>query len=658
MQISDTDLVDRESSLWSEVVDASSVQDHEKLGAALAASLLLAACGTDSETGGVNTVAASTPTQTAAGSAQIPGSTPGAGPTATPTPAATPSPPPASAPTSAPIQKTSPVVAKPSTDEEAVRFLLRAQFAASDEDIAQVKSMGYVRWFDEKTFSAPGISPSAWLESRGYNVAELTNKFFNQPYPAVFAMWYQLFKAPDQLRTRVALALSEFFVVTLNGLAITWTSQLLAKYWELLASSAFGNFRKLLHDVTLHPAMGVFLNTAGNSKEDPVTGKLPDENFGREIMQLFSIGLYELNIDGTERLDASGKKIETYSLSDVTNIARVFTGYEIDYSTGKVIDFGGGSSIPDLSYLRVPMKMNTTTHSFLECKFLGATIPAGTDPAKALNITLDTIFNHPNVGPFFSKQMIQRLVTSNPSPAYVRRVATIFNDNGAGVRGDLNAVFLSILTDDEALSPAGLSSTTWGKLREPMVLLAQWGRSFGIKSLYNSWKVLALRVDNNYVQQPLNAPSVFNYFRPGFVPPSSALVATKSTAPEFQIVSEVSVANHINFMQDFFRNGFPTVNAHKPETVNGGPGVQYLVTYDVSPTYAAELLIANDAAKLVARLNLILSAGQISQATQTIIVDALNATPLAANSTEAQRLDRIATAVLLVMASSEYLIQK
>ena len=254
--------------------------------------------------------------------------------------------------------------------------------------------------------------------------------------------------------------------------------------------------------------------------------------------------------------------------------------------------------------------------------------------------------------------MIQRLVTSNPSPQYVQRIASVFANNGAGVRGDLKAVFTAILTDDEALAAASLASTTFGKLREPMVRLVQWGRSFGIKSQYNSWKMSDLSSVTSLGQQPMRAPSVFNFFRPGFVPPSTALVASKSTAPEFQTVSEVSVAGYLNFMQGIIRSGFSVNGANVPESPNSSSVSPVAAFFDITPTYTAELALVNDAAALVSRLTLILSGGQVSQATQTLIVNALNAVSLTATSTDAQRLDRVATAVLLVMASSEYLVQK
>jgi len=269
------------------------------------------------------------------------------------------------------------------------------------------------------------------------------------------------------------------------------------------------------------------------------------------------------------------------------------------------------------------------------------------------------LFNHPNVGPFFAKQMIQRLVTSNPSLAYVARVASAFNNNGAGVRGDLKAVWAAILLDDEARNPANVVSKTFGKLREPMLRFIQWGRSFGLASEGDAWKVRETSDAANALgQSPLRSPSVFNFFRPGFVPPGTELAKTKTLAPEFQLVNETAVGGCLNYLQDHIRNGFSTGNTAVPQVVNNEP-----ITFTIKANYAKEISIAADAAALVRRINLIMCAGQLSAATQDIIVTALNKTVLppataSAVNIEIAKLNRIAAAILLTMACPEYLIQK
>lgn len=560
--------------------------------------------------------------------------------------------------TGTPGTSTTPPVAASYTsaanDEEAARFLLQAQFSASDAEIAAVRSKGYATWLGEQ-FAAPSSTLGFdWLNLRGYGTVSTAN-YYDNTYPGDYMLWNQLMTSGDAVRKRVALALSEFFVVSLSGLDFSWRSHAIAAWWDMLSANAFGNFRNLLQDVTLSPAMGYYLNTKGNLKENVASGRAPDENFGREVMQLFTLGLYLLNTDGTEKRDGNGNKLETYTQSDITNIARVFTGWDFDQTQNvTTVEPVSGRTIPNTVFTRIPMRLTASNHSTLAATFLGATVPANTDGTAALKIALDTLFNHPNVGPFFGKQMIQRLVTSNPSPAYVARVAGAFNNNGAGVRGDLKAVFAAVLLDDEARSPAGLTQTGFGKLREPMLRMVQWGRTFGIASARGSWKMGDLSNPASQLgQSPLRSPSVFNFFRPGYVPPSTALSASLTPAPEFQLVNESSVGGYLNYMQNVIRNGIyvnaPDLPQSASNTTNG---------YDITAAYSAELALVLDATALVRRLNLLMCAGQMSAANQSLIVTALNATALTAASTDSTKLNRMAAAVLMVMASAEYLIQK
>jgi len=285
------------------------------------------------------------------------------------------------------------------------------------------------------------------------------------------------------------------------------------------------------------------------------------------------------------------------------------------------------------------MAFNANRHSNLAASFLGATVPANTPGAQALKIALDTLANHPNVGPFFGRQMIQRLVTGNPSPAYVARVAAAFDNNGAGVRGDLRAVFAAVLLDDEARGAAGLTQPGFGKLREPMVRLVQWARTFGVTSTSGDWRIGDLSGTASQLgQSPLRPASVFNYFRPGYVPPSTALAAARATAPEFQLVNESTVGGWLNYMQNAINNG--------------------IASGDMVAPYTQELALVTDATALVQRLNLLMTANQLSPATVGVIVNALQATPVTAASTATVKRNRVAAAVLMVMCCAEYLVQK
>ena len=542
-----------------------------------------------------------------------------------------------------------PTVLTPQSDVEAARFALRAGLSVSPGDITEMRSEGYERWLDNEINQSIERSAEQFFTDIGFeNIDE--NQWFFRSDPGDYMIWNQLLTGRNSVRKRVALALTEFFVVSVNNIGF-WPSTAIGAYWDILKEGAFGNFRDVLEQITLNAAMGVFLNTLGNQKADPATGRVPDENFGREIMQLFSIGLFELNIDGTERLDGSGNPIETYDNDDVTGIAKVFTGYNYSYENGITFESPADRpnlNIPEARLLRNPMTSNNAfhlpnrgdQHSLEEKSFLGVTIPAGTGAQESLRIAMDTLFEHPNVGPFFGKQMIQRLVTSNPSPGYVQRVAEVFNNNGAGRRGDLRAVFKAILLDDEALSAQSLEDPEFGKLREPMLRFAQWGRTFGAQSESTAWLMQNLSDRSNRLgQSPLRSPSVFNFFRPGFIPANSQAAERDLLAPEFQLVNETTAASYVNFME---------------RTIDGRGGWMF----DVKATYTDEVAIADDTDALLDRLDLLLTAGQLSAETRTTIADALNAQTITATSSQEDKLAQVHRAVLLVMVSNDYLVQR
>ena len=563
-------------------------------------------------------------------------------------------------------------------DNEAARFLMQAQFAAKPADMANVRANSFAAYLQQE-FAKPINTGWDWLESRGYGADATLNKNVYSSNIADYMVWRDLMSAPDVLRKRVALALSEFFVVSLNSMEIDWRGYAITAYWDVLNQHAFGNYRDLLEAITLNPAMGYYLNTRGNQKEDN-RGRLPDENYAREVMQLFTIGLYELNADGSVKTDATGKKIESYDSDDVSQLARVFTGYNFDptYSPSSAngVQFPGANyKVWAREYARRPMTLDATRHSTLAVNFLGASIPANTPGAAALKTALDTLFTHPNVGPFFGRQMIQRLVTSNPSPAYVARVAAAFNNNGAGVRGDMKAVWVAILLDDEARGPVGLSSPNFGKLREPMLRFVNWARSFGVVSKGDSWKLGDLSsASSGLGQSPLRSPSVFNFFRPGYVPPGTTLAQTQSTAPEFQLVNETSVGGYVNYMQNRIHSGIRVNNASSASSdfVSGTDST------DFEGDYAALLALINNststeaeaqrvAQSLVATLNTLLCAGQLSESSIAEISNALRAAMMQTNrrTTNANtpqmttyRRELITCAVLMVMSSPDYLIQK
>ncbi|MGC6399602.1 DUF1800 domain-containing protein [Sphingomonas sp. FW199] len=519
----------------------------------------------------------------------------------------------------------------------AARFIQRAKFAATPDDIADYLSIGPDRWLDRHFAAAPGQSGAEWLTANGHAAVTSEARYF-WPQAGDHMIWNQLIAQPDEMRQRLAFALSQFFVVSLNPIDGYWPPYMMAGYWSVLTRHAFGNFRDLMQAVTLNAAMGMYLNTKGNLKEDPATGRQPDENYAREIMQLFTIGLYELNPDGTERLDAAGKPIETYTQSDVTNLARVFTGYDHDMRRVKRTDVAW-QDYPVISqeFCLDPMVLDSAKHSTLAVTFLGLTIPEGTPGETALTMAHDHLFNHPNVGPFFGRQMIQRLVTSNPTPAYVGRVAAAFADNGKGLRGDLKAVWRAVLTDPEAMAPPRPDDRLSGKVREPVLRYVGWARTVGLKQVDEPFEMFdTSRNDEALAQSPLRSPSVFNFFRSGYRPPQTEIARADKLAPEFQIANETSIAGYLNFLQWTIRWG----------------------TRGIRPSYAALLPMAHDARAVTEWLNLHLAAGRLSDASVTLIADALADTPLTIDAPEERKLDRLASACLLVMASPEYLVEK
>lgn len=527
------------------------------------------------------------------------------------------------------------------TSAEAARFLTQATYGATESSITVVQAGGYSQWIDQQMVTPAPPGHLADVDARLVQI-RLTNPTATlNPVDFYYSFWDQAITGPDQLRQRMKLALSEIFVISLTDSSIDARGA--ASYYDMLGANAFGNYRTLLEQVTLHPMMGVYLTWLGNQREDPVTGRNPDENYAREVMQLMSIGLHQLNPDGTVRTDNSGRPIPTYSDADISGLAKVFTGYSYFSPSPTTVTFSGRNLPADArvrSMIPYPQFHSTSAKSFL-----GVTIPASSvsDPAGDLKIALDTIFNHPNVGPFIGKQLIQRLVTSNPSPAYVARVTAVFNNNGRGVRGDMSAVVRAILLDEEARSVSVADGVNAGKLREPMIRLANWARAFGATSASGEWLIGSTSANTSLGQSPLTSPSVFNFYRPGYSPPNTRVGTAGLVAPEFQIVDEVTVAGYLNTMQS---------------TIDAGIGVTTNGVRDVRSAYAAEIALANNPAALVERMNLLLLNGRMSPALRTRITEAVQGVALPSTNQTAALTNRAKLAVYMTMASAEYLVQR
>lgn len=513
----------------------------------------------------------------------------------------------------APAPSPPPVAILP-TRLQAARFLSQAAMGATKANVDQVAALGYDAWLDAQFAMPRAISHWDWLVQAGYATAATQNN--QSGFDPV--MWRQLIASADQLRQRVGMALLDFLVVGIDGVNVPWRQFAVAAYVDLLMDNAFGNFRTLLQAISTNVAMGYYLTFAGNRKANPATGSVPDENYARESMQLFTIGLLKLNPDASLQ---GGTAVETYTQDDITGLARVFTGWNIA---------NADNTTPDR--MRLPMVNNPALHETGAKTFLGTTIPAGTAGPQSLTLALDAIFAHPNVPPFISKQLIQHLVTSNPSSAFVGRISAVFANNGSGVRGDLKAVVRAILLDAEARGDPG-TVPSYGKLREPINRLIGWARAFNATSPSGAWPIgdtssTATRLG----QSPGRSPSVFNFFRPGYTPPNSAIATAGLVAPEFQITNEPSVIAYVNYMSALLVSG----------------------AGDFRADYADMVALAGDSSALIDEVDILLGA-RLSAATKANIKAAIDAIPTSAANAA---LNRAYTAILLTLASPEYLVQK
>ena len=584
-------------------------------------------------------------------------------------------------------------------------FLNRATFGASDASVASLASSGVDAWFQSQSTAAPtpGGAPGFWSATPNFHLNWIIRRTadFQASYQAALAaaaaaaapgttpakvnlrkvtnlqfqesFWARAVTGDDQLRHRMALALSEIMVVSFSGSTIT--PRIGASWFDMLSARAFGTYLDLMKAVTLHPAMGIYLNFIANTEADNDPSREPDENYAREIMQLMSIGLYLLNPDGTAKTDATGAPIPTYTHADIAGLAATFTGWGWYAARPTATTYsrqpadGTDASSPDVQ----PLIAYPAYHSQLAKTFLGTTIPAytGAQPTTAagasaltayqtqsLTTALTTIFNHPNVGPFIGYRLIQRFVTSNPSPAYVGRVAAAFNGAATGVRGDLFATLKAVLTDTEALNLSPATTATAGKLREPVVRMSHWLRVSGATSTAaasvpggNFSQYQDFVSPTALAQAPLEAPSVFNFWAPDYTPQGSSLAAAKLVAPEFQAADVLTVAGYANTMIQVIQG-------------KGWPGGDVVTTYaqEIAALTPANATDPDNNQALIDRLNLFYFGGQMSSTVSARLGRILASTVSAARTpTAAQRaqvrLDKVRNALLLVLTSPEYLVQ-
>ncbi len=538
------------------------------------------------------------------------------------------------------------------TQASTQRFLGRATFGATQEELNTLSGSDVSDWIVAEFDKPPTlILPKMIAEYRAlpegkYNLKRRrTSDLFIE----------NAILADDQLRQRMVLALSEILVVSNQG-SLTRNTLAMGHYVDTLSENAFGNFRDILTDLSYSPAMATWLTYLNNDKGDPETGRVPDENYARELLQLFSIGLNELNLDGTLKLDRHGNPVETYTNDDIIGLARVFTGMSFDVDKyNRPMRYDYTASYRDLKFF-------PEHHSRLEKTFLGTTIPPDTDGEKSLEIAIDTIFNHPNVAPFISKQLIQRFVTSNPEPAYVRRVAGAFEAGsytlpdgrkiGTGQRGDMKATIAAILLDRDALQSADSTPENFGKVREPILRFLHWARTFSDgKPVAGSEMMLKLKSASTAIgQQIFNSPTVFNFFGPNYSKPGTLTSDMGLSAPELQIINDVTVVQYINFINAFIYDRSPLVKELRkfPERKHEG----------INANYAQQIALADDAQALIAHLDILLTGGQLDDATKAHIQELMKELPIRPQTRDEDRLLRVRVVISMIMTDPAYLVQR
>lgn len=500
---------------------------------------------------------------------------------------------------------------------QAARFLMQASFGPTLEDIQQVQAQGYADWIIAQ-MGQPMTRHSAYIKSiyqdatgprsrRDYCIGggDLDPFLFGNNMQTAFAR--AAIQGTDQLRQRVAFALSQILVASRRDANLENRCLGMADFYDIFVRHAFGNYEDVLMEVTMHPVMGRYLSHVGNQKADPSINRYPDENYAREVMQLFSIGLWELNADGSRKVDPEGAAIPTYSNAEITQMARVMTGFWF----GRRNWGGGGWTEQDYA---TPMSVHADRHDFgaktlLRGHVIPARAPTAENALRDVRDAIHHIFMHPNTGVFIGRQLIQFLVTDNPSPAYVRRVGAVFADNGSGVRGDLAAVVRAILLDDEARAPVGMQAAAFGRLKEPVVRAMALSRVFGMRQvpdlLWWDWNDFM----NESRQAPTNSPSVFNFYRPEYRAPGLPTQNNLAT-PVFQITDSYSAISFPNRLWSMLESGFTLWS-----------------TYRFPLAFEREMDLASSPGRLMDHMNLLFCAGQMKATTRALILSVLNQIP-------------------------------
>jgi uncharacterized protein (DUF1800 family) len=566
----------------------------------------------------------------------------------------------------------------PSSDADASRFLAQATFGPTPTDITHLRTVGYEGWLSEQ-FAATASTQTQYMD---WWATTYPNDYLSDDVrleiwainstgtPDPSRSGYPGNARTDQLRQRVAFALSEIFVVSYNNGNLANQPWALGSFYDLLAADAFDNYRTLLEDVTKHPAMAIYLSMITNQKAIPAQNIHPDENYAREVNQLFSVGLNQLNLDGTPKL-SGGQPIPTYDQATVRGFAAVFTGWDWNSSTASNCATTGsccnednyfycGPGNNDDKAWQLPMQPveayhdNTSDKQLLKyanVALLNGVLTHGGDAQAELTAALDNIFHHPNVGPFIATRLIQRLVTSNPTPAYVQRVAQIFNDDASAqhVRGNLRAVVHAILLDPEARYGQWQHADTFGKLREPLLKATHMWRALSARSGNGRIANLSTypEIESQLGQAPMRSPTVFNFFKPDFRQPGE-VQSHGLYSPEFQILSDTTIVATTNDL--YYQVFCYYVGSQRCWDSNFGQTLQMDYTADAA-------LAATNPGQLIDDYSLLLMSGQMSPFMRSVLLTRLNALTAGDYGADLGRV-RVQHALYLIMNSPEYSIQK
>lgn len=543
-----------------------------------------------------------------------------------------------------------------STAEDTTRFLTQATFGPRPNEVASLTGGSAAQWFrDQLAISPSHITPRVLEERAKLGTPQEDGEAFGESVTLGF--WQNASSGPDQLRQRMAWALSQILVVSNAPTELLADiPETLSYYQDLLIDGAFDSYRDLLTEVSYSPAMAYYLTYLGSEKANPATGRMPDENYARELMQLFTIGVAEMGLDGQPRPRAG--QAETYDNRDVSGLARVFTGLGL---VNPVSDEPWGA-FP--ASFRTRLVFDEVKHSPEAKSFLGTTIAANTPGPESLRLALDALFAHPNVAPFVGRQLIQRFVTSAPSPAYVARVARSFergrftlpdrSEIGSGARGDLGATLAAILFDEEARRPLPPQAPSFGKIREPILRVTAWVRAFGVEEITPLYLLFIYDTSGprRLMQHPYRAPSVFNFFRPGYLAPGTMTGRAGLTTPELQIVNASTIPGYGNFMYRLVTRRPDRLGEGETEDLSlRGLSVDS-ARRSFMPNYTEELALALDPSRLVEHLDRKLTYGTMSEKTKGRIAQTLQRLP----PDNPER--RVHLAIWMAMTSPDFLVQK